>query len=200
MVKKSFFRDIELDVFNGVYDPAEDSFLLAENLEAGNRIRVPGVDGGKCKDVDGGKCKDVLDMGTGTGLLAIVAARQGAKVTGCDVNPTAVECAQKNAKKNSVDVKFIVSDLFGNVRGKYDLIVFNPPYVPSPEIENDGCGGGKQGREVIDRFMKDVDEYLKPGGSVLLLVSSLNEFERGRVIARKKLFFEELRVLELFKP
>lgn len=70
---------------------------------------------------------NVLDMGTGTGYVAIFLAKKGFKVEGTDINKKAVNVAKKNMKLNGVHCRFFTSDLFSNVRGKYDIITFNPP-------------------------------------------------------------------------
>ena len=98
-IKKVFFEDYVFFVSENVYEPAEDSFLFAENLVV------------KEGDV-------VLDMGTGCGILGVVAAEKAAKVVAVDVNPYAVRCAKKNAKLNGVSNKifFVQGDLFTAIR------------------------------------------------------------------------------------
>lgn len=180
----------DIKVTESVYDPAEDSYLFAKNL--------------KVK-----KGEKVLDMGTGSGILAIIAARQGGNVTATDINPQALECARRNAQKNKVKIDFLESDLFKNIKGKFDLIIFNAPYVPTDpgELKDVECiawAGGEHGRKVIIRFVKAAPKFLKPGGRILLMVSSLNDvlddlrmaFET-RIVAEKRLFLERLYVIEL---
>ena len=84
--KKVFFANYTFHVSESVYEPAEDSFLFAENL------KVP----------DGAS---VIDMGTGCGILGIIAAENASKVVAVDINPHAVRCAKKNAKLNNVENK-----------------------------------------------------------------------------------------------
>ena len=180
----------DVDVAESVYDPAEDSYLFAENL----RVK---------------RGEKVLDMGTGSGILAIIAAKQGADVTAVDINPRAIECARRKAQKSGVKIGFLESDLFENIKGKFDLITFNPPYVPTePEelknIESTAWDGGEQGRKVIICFLKSAPKFLKPGGRILLMVSSLNDIlndlRRGfetKIVAEKPLFFERLYLVEL---
>ncbi len=71
--------------------------------------------------------KDVLDLGTGSGLIAIYFALKGRKVTASDINREALEVAKENALKFNLKVKFIQSDLFNEIDSKFDLILFNPP-------------------------------------------------------------------------
>jgi release factor glutamine methyltransferase len=183
----------KFEVFPQVYPPSDDSFLLAEHLSVGKGERV-------------------LDMGTGCGIQGIVASKQGGKVLACDISERAVECASYNARLNRVDMKVVRSDLFENIEGNFDLIAFNPPYLISepsePEDElKKAWDGGRDGREVMDRFISEVGDYLDEGGRVILLQSSINGLEKTvstfrnfgfdtRVVAEKNLFFERLYLLE----
>ncbi|WP_456471826.1 HemK2/MTQ2 family protein methyltransferase [Methanocaldococcus sp.] len=148
-----------------VYEPAEDTFLLLKNLV----------------DV---KNKRVLDVGTGTGILAIEAYKRGGIVEGIDINPKAIELAKKNAKLNNVNVKFYLSDLFSNVKGKFDVILFNPPYLPTEEDDiidsylNYAFDGGRDGRRVLDKFIDEVDKYLNKNGLVQIVQSSLTDIDK----------------------
>jgi release factor glutamine methyltransferase len=175
-----------------VYEPAEDSMFLADNL---------GVLGGDL----------VLDMGTGTGFLALLAAIKAKKVLGVDVNPRAIEVARGNALLNNIkNVEFRVSDLFSDIRDEvFDLIIFNPPYLPVDEMDMLGrsWSGGSNGLDIIKRFLKSAPDYLNEGGGIWLLVSSLNDLDELReilngnnleseILAKKKLWFEEIYVIK----
>lgn len=188
---KIFYRNYVFEVFPQVYLPAEDSFLLAESLA-----------------VKGGR---TLDIGTGCGIQAIVVTERASKVLACDISMEAVKCAGYNACLNKANIEVFQSDLFESVSGKFDLIVFNPPYLPSDPSDTDdelrkSWDGGKNGREVIDRFIDDAAKFLKPEGRVQLVASSLGnvghvmqKFKeaclRPEITARKKYFFEELCVV-----
>ncbi len=161
--KRVFFSRYVFDVVENVYEPAEDSFLFAENLVIGE------------SDV-------VLDMGTGCGILGVVAAERAGIVVAVDVNPYAVCCARENAMLNGVFDKFLFmqSDLFSAFRvgERFDVILFNAPYLPSNGDE--GCSwlgrawwGGIGGRQVIDRFIDDAPKYLRRDGFIFLMQSSL---------------------------
>ncbi|MDD2531405.1 MAG: hypothetical protein PHO61_01805, partial [Candidatus ainarchaeum sp.] len=102
------------------------------------------------------------------------------------------------------------SNLFSNIKEKFDFIVFNPPYIPSDEIKWIDLDGGLKCREVIDVFVSKVGVHLRKNGIFLLLISSLNNKKEVcsllkkndflvRVVGRKKLFFEELLVLRCVK-
>ncbi|MDD5111936.1 MAG: methyltransferase, partial [Candidatus Altiarchaeota archaeon] len=127
------YKNLKLELSKDVYEPAEDSFLLADAIvvNAGERV---------------------LDMGTGTGILALLASANASRVLGIDINPSAVTLAQKNAKQNNItNAEFRFGDLFSGVDGKFDVIIFNPPYLP---LEEEGLlarawSGGKNGIEVL---------------------------------------------------
>lgn len=194
--KKVFFAEYVFTIFEDVYEPAEDSFLFAENLVA--------------HDND-----SVIDVGTGCGILGVVAAARANRVLAVDINSKAVGCAKENAKLNRVDHKmlFMVGDLFASirVRKQFDLILFNAPYLPSEEFEGDSWlvrawAGGSSGRRLIDRFIQAAPKYLRPDGRILLMQSTLSDVEetlhsfeeaslRADVIARQVLPFFEAIVL-----
>jgi len=198
--KKVFFKDYVFLVDENVYEPAEDSFLLAENLNV--------------RDGDA-----VLDMGTGCGILAVLAAERAKTVVAVDLNPYALKCAAKNVETNGVSGKidFRLGDLFQPIRQseRFNLILFNSPYLPSePDEENSWLGkawsGGADGRRVIDRFIADAPNYLCAGGIVQLVQSSLSDIdqtvqmftEKGlpvKVSAELKVAFEKLVLIEARK-
>lgn len=128
----------------------------------------------------------VLDMGTGSGILAFAAAERGAAVTATDINPAALEHAKE---QTNLQINFIESDLFQKIRGKFDLIVFNPPYLPTSKVGRTGdliekaWDGGDTGREVLDRFLEQCKSYLAPSGKILFVQSNLT----GKKQTEKKL-------------
>ncbi len=181
------YYGLKLKLHPQVYEPAEDTFLLAENLAVGEN------------DI-------ALDVGTGTGLIALLMARKASHVLGVDINPIAVELAEENARLNGIEnVEFRLSDLFENVSGKFDVITFNAPYLPGePEEPIDlALVGGKTGREVLDRFIEEVPGYLRAGGTVQIVQSSITGVEEtierlekagftAKVAAKRHVFFEDI--------
>lgn len=138
-----------------VYQPSEDTRLL---LAVAQKELRPG--------------DRVLEIGTGSGYIATGLARE-AEVVATDINPYAVAAARRGG------VSIIRADLFAGIRGRFDLVIFNPPYLPTREEERIddwleyALDGGETGREVIGRFAKDVSRVLAPGGRILIIISSL---------------------------
>jgi release factor glutamine methyltransferase len=122
----------------------------------------------------------VLDLCTGSGLLALVAAARGASSTAIDVSRRALASVRLNAAVNRVRVTALRGDLFEPVAGRrFDLIVSNPPYLPDPEEALPARGparawdAGPSGRAFLDRICAGVGEHLNPGGALLLIHSSV---------------------------
>ena len=150
-----------------VYQPEADTFLLLRAAKAEVR---PG--------------DRVLEVGTGSGRIA-AALVQDCDVVATDINPHAAFCARKEG------LEVVRCDLFSGLRGRYDLILFNPPYLPTKKEERIddwleyALDGGTTGREVIARFAAAVDGVLAPQGRILLLVSGLTGIEEVcRLFAR----------------
>lgn len=152
----------------------------------------------------------VLEIGTGSGILAKEASKYAKEVIACDINKKLIkELKEKNKRnKNRNKIRFTYSDLFLNINSqKFNLIIFNPPYLPSKEIIDKRIDGGKNGTQIIEKFLKKAKQYLKKDGQILLLCSSLNKNIEGlfrkykykfKKIDEKKMFFEKLYVYELF--
>jgi len=173
-----------------VYQPAEDSRLLAEtvteHLRPGDRL---------------------LDVGTGSGYVAAQAREAGADVVGSDVNPHA--CRQAAA----TGVPVVRADILSAFRaGSFDVVTFNPPYLPTdPDVEwgdwmEAALSGGEDGRAAVEPFLDDVGRVLAPEGRAVVLVSTLTDpdavsqfaAEHGLAtseLARESYPFEQLLVL-----
>ncbi len=141
-------------------------------------------------------------MGAGTGIQAETCINLGFNnVLAADIDKEAV-----NFIKNKLKIKSIESNLFEKVKAKFDLIIFNPPYLPeSKHDKKKDTTGGKLGDETIIKFLNQVKNHLTKEGDILLLLSSYTPRERinkiikssykAKKLAEKKLFFEKFEVL-----
>ena len=179
---------IKIEECENIYEPREDSYLLADAVNhyaEGN----------------------VLDMGTGTGIQGIIAAKKGCNVTFADINPKAITCAEHNAKANGVNGQFIITDMFSKITDRYNTIIFNPPYLDDVTDLTKGANisldGGSDGRKYIDILLNNFKKYVKTKYNILLLESSINKYQididkyNAEVVASKRIFFEEMVVLRI---
>ncbi|MFE5536930.1 HemK2/MTQ2 family protein methyltransferase [Streptomyces sp. NPDC056519] len=148
----------------GVYRPQADTALLAQALAR----------------EDLGPGSEVLEIGTGTGGLALQAADTGARVTAVDVSWPAVVTARLNALRRRLPLRVVHGDLAGRDGDhRYDLVVSNPPYVPAPGVRPPSRGperawdAGPDGRTVIDRLCARAPRLLRPGGALLMVHSGM---------------------------
>jgi len=157
-----------------VYPPEADTFLLLEAALA---------------DVSPGD--RVLEIGTGSGRIA-AALVQTCDVVVTDINPHSTFCARQKG------LDAVRTDLFSGLRGRFDLILFNPPYLPTQPDERiddwleHALDGGATGRMVIERCAASVGDMLAPGGRILLLVSSLTGLSEVREIFAGRGFLAEV--------
>jgi release factor glutamine methyltransferase len=180
-------RLIDIDTADEVYNPNDDSYMLLKIVEVA-------------------RDEAFLEIGSGTGLIAIHAAKMGAKVTATDVNPHAVELTRRNATRNQAHIQVLQSDLFEKVNGYFDVIAFNPPYLPGDSnstswIERSWSGGGK-GSEVSVSFLDQAWRHLTPGGRIYMVLSSLTgltsvlkaakERYESEMLKEERMFFESL--------
>jgi len=178
-----------------IYEPAEDSFLLQNAVKKYAH-------------------SNVLDMGTGSGIQALTAVEQGCSVSAVDINPQVVQHLRAQArqqKKSKRSITVFQSDLFSRVKGMFDTIIFNPPYLPQDEgIDDVSLYGGEKGWEISARFFSQVSSFLNPQGVILFLFSSLTNKPQIEKIIRQHLFqweevgrqkiaFEELYVYKIQK-
>ncbi|MDO8480240.1 MAG: DUF2431 domain-containing protein [Nanoarchaeota archaeon] len=164
-----------------IYEPREDSFLLEKWV----------------KKLARGRC---LDVGTGSGIQAQAALKKAREVMGVDINPAAVAQCRKSIPK----AKFYVSDLFSYFdeqkdKRKFDTIIFNAPYLPAEGEKDAALDGGKEGHEIIARFLRESKHYLSKGGQILLIFSSLTKKEEvDKQIKKNKMKSEELEKIHVF--
>lgn len=173
-----------------VYLPQEDSFLLSSTLK---------------KEILKLKSKELkfLEIGAGSGIQLQTLLNSGIdnkNIFACDINIEAVkEC--KRQKFNCIQ-----SNLFENIKGKFNLIIFNPPYLPEDKREpldsRIATTGGKEGSEIINNFLQQSKNYIEKEGKIFLVTSNLTKginwkgWKKKRV-AKQRLFFEEIYVWKL---
>ncbi|MFF4427184.1 HemK2/MTQ2 family protein methyltransferase [Streptomyces sp. NPDC001549] len=144
----------------GVYRPQADTWFLAQALRREHL----------------GPQTEMLEIGTGTGVLALLGASRGARVTAVDVSWPAVATARLNALRRRLPPRLAHGDFAARTAGRsFDLIIANPPYVPAPAKRLPSRGlerawdAGPDGRAIIDRICESATTRLRPGG-VLLMV------------------------------
>ena len=156
---------LTLTIPKDVYDPAEDSFLLVEN------ITIPAN-------------SKVLEIGSGTGYVSLLLAKKfsQAEYFCLDINPSAVITTKKNALMNKLPLIVLASDLFSSLKLSrlFDIILFNSPYLPISEegLLSKAWSGGEGGLEIVDEYLATLDKYLKKRGSSYLVVSSKTDLEK----------------------
>lgn len=199
-----------------IYQPAEDSLMFTDFLKKYLSRLVPTTNNSMpqpnnknwrgCQQPTAVSSMKMLDMGTGSGILAKTALEflSSKNITAVDINPDAVKELEKEK------FKVVQSDLFSQITShhpiKFDLIVFNAPYLPldprEPKSSRVATTGGKRGDEIAIKFLKQAKKHLDKNGKILLLISSLTPMDRiekfkPKIVARKKVFMEELRILEI---
>lgn len=184
---------------DNVYVPAEDSYLLADNLEIEYGMSV-------------------LEIGTGSGIVAMYASRLTDNITVTDVNFDACELARKNFQANNIEnIEILFGNLFEPLENrKFDVILFNTPYLPTEEGEviddtlNYAFDGGLNGRKVIDLFLNELKSHLNDGGIVQMIQSSLSGNEEtlakldelgfmAEIKASEHFFFEDITLINAYK-
>ena len=191
--------DFIINTDDNVYIPAEDSYMLADNLEI----------------TEG---QSVLEIGTGSGIVAMYASRLTDNITVTDINFDACELARKNFEANNIEnIEILFGNLFEPVKNrKFDVILFNTPYLPTEEGEvlddtlNYAFDGGLNGRKVIDLFLNEVGNHLNDGGIVQLIQSSLSGNEEtlekldklgfiAEIAESEHFFFEDITLINAYK-
>lgn len=204
-----------------VYSPSDDTFLIVDYFR--KVVTSSSFDGYNIK-----KVKYILDMGTGTGIIAIFLQMLSSqllslnpKIYASDILKEAIICAKNNKKINNFkgEIRFIHSDLFKSfpkkLTHKFNVIIFNPPYLPGLEIKTDkpstdidySWNGGEEGYETLLEFFNQVVPFLNPDHNAICLLyfitssrvlrDNISEillklgFETN-IIAKKHIFFEDI--------
>ncbi|MES2154496.1 MAG: HemK2/MTQ2 family protein methyltransferase [bacterium] len=147
-----------------VYVPSDDTFLLAKAVA---QEVVPG--------------QRFVEVGCGAGLVSLVAAHAGAAVTATDLNPHAIATARHNARENHLGMDVVQADLLAGLSGPFDVVAFNPPYLPTAPDEvvpgplNLAFDGGKDGNGTVLRFAQQLSRLAHRPRTVLVVHSSLSD-------------------------
>jgi release factor glutamine methyltransferase len=153
---------------------------------------------------------DLLEMGCGSGLLSLVAAREGARVTAVDINPAAVECTRANARRNGIEVRVEQSDVFDNLPVRaFDRIVVNPPFYKG-KPSNDAAFAWYCGAEFdfFRKFFGALPGYAHAGSRTWMILSEVCDLAGIRRVAgmhncslhaqyRSRKLFEQFTVFEI---
>lgn len=170
------FMGLNFKVNPGVLIPRQDTETLVEEVL---KAVTPGM--------------EVLDLCTGSGCIAVSLAKfvPGAKVQGVDISPEALKVSEENARRNGVNVHFFLSDMFGQVEGKFDMIVSNPPYIPTGEIQglmpevkdfepHLALDGKEDGLWFYRILAGEGKKYLKPKGTLMVEIGC----DQGKDVSR----------------
>jgi len=183
-------------VYDDIYEPGEDSYLMQKYVEIYSK-----------------NCKNVLDMGTGSGIQAITAAKNAKSVLAVDINPKAVKQAKLAVEMERLkNITVRESNLFLKIKkNKFDLIIFNPPYLPKEkDVDDIALFSGKRGIKTTEEFLDNVNEFLSDNGKILLISSSLasqslldealkRNLLENKILEKIHMFFEDVFLHELTK-
>ena len=201
--------------YENVYAPSDDSFLIVDYFRG--CFTQDFFDG-----MDMKKIKNALDMGTGSGILAIFLQMLKAQhplfnpmIYASDILKEAIECAKINEKFNDFNenISFIRSNLFESfpksLKNAFNVIIFNPPYLPSLELVklkerkapiDRSWDGGTRGYDVFSRFLEDIKDFMDPNDCLIYYISSsrVNLEELSNLIDSKGFTNQELNKKHLF--
>jgi release factor glutamine methyltransferase len=175
--------------YANIYKPAEDTFLLADALS----------------DARG---DNALEIGTGSGYIAGILARNFKNVVATDIDAKALLYAKSNY--NMDNISYICCDAADAIVGmRFDLIAINPPYMPSDSIKDRSIDGGNGGIEVAISMLKSASRLLADHGNIYMVISSLSDYSRlisfikdklgldALIIMKRAYWFEELFVIKI---
>ncbi len=179
---KAYFYGLEFKVNENVLSPRPETELLVETA---------------LKYINQNGYKSALDLCTGSGCVAISVKKNcDIEITASDISAKALQIAKENAKNNNVDIQFIRSDMFTNLEGKFDIILSNPPYIDTAEIEDLqtevkdhdprlALDGGEMGLKFYNIIHDNLRKYLNDNGMIImeigedqkhLIISLFNDF------------------------
>ena len=190
IIGETEFMGLKFKVNSNVLIPRQDTETLVEEAL---KVVAPGM--------------HVLDLCTGSGciIVSILHNVPQAEGTATDISKQALLVAKENAKQNGVQVNFERSDLFDAVTGVFDVIVSNPPYIPSgevpklmPEVRSfepmEALDGREDGLYFYRKIVASCPEHLKPGGRILFEIG----YDQGRAVSGllEEAGFQEIRIVK----
>ena len=193
ITKKQEFMKMDFYVDENVLIPQPDTEIVVEEA-----IDI----------INSNKLSEVLDMCTGSGILAICIAKytDASRITAVDISEKALEVAEKNAISNNIDTKieFIKSDMFKNISEKFDLIISNPPYIKtgviktlSEEVKNEpilALDGGTDGLDFYNIIAENAKKYLNENGYLVLEIGYDQKTEVTNLLETQG--YSEIRVIK----
>jgi len=169
------YKDITVKVLPGVFHPGLffSTKILLKYLE---RIELNEI--------------TLLELGAGTGLISVFAAKQNAKATATDINPTAIKNIKLNGNKNSVELKVLHSDLFDNIPEQtFDFVIINPPYfAKDPKNENEYAWFCGSDFSFFKKLFKQIGDYICASTNVIMSLSEDCDIEMIKSLAKKSGF------------
>ncbi len=184
------FMGLRFKVNSNVLIPRQDTETLVEQVL---KIVKPGM--------------KVLDLCTGSGCVLISVLKNALELTGMgsDISKTALLVAKENAKLHEVDAEWVRSDLFDNITETFDVIMANPPYIPTGEIlslmpevrdfePENALDGGADGLDFYRKITEQVKDYLNPGGYVYMEIG----YDQGEAVSElmRNAGFTEVEVIK----
>ncbi|MES2747111.1 MAG: methyltransferase [Bacteroidota bacterium] len=133
------------------------------------------------------KNKSFLELGCGSGIISVYAAKNGARVTASDINTTALEFLEKSASENEVEITLLKSDVFEKLQGKsFDCIVINPPYYPNnPTSIKEMAWFCGEHFEYFEKLFDQLPSYITSENEVFMILSVDCDLEKIKAIASK---------------
>lgn len=195
ITNKQEFMGLSFFVDENVLIPQPDTEILVEEaIKYANQIK---------------ENVEILDMCTGSGCIGVALAKhvKNAKVTLVDISTKALEVAKKNAKENEVKekVNFIQSDMFENIKSKFDVIVSNPPYIKTKvineldlQVQNEpklALDGGENGLKFYEILISEAPKYLKENGKIFLEIG-YDQKKEVEELARNSKFYKEIETVK----
>jgi release factor glutamine methyltransferase len=139
------------------------------------------------------KEKKVLELGCGCGIISVLAAKKGARITATDINTIALEALEKNASNNAVSIEVIFSNLFENLKEKhFDFVIINPPYYPkTPNSIAENAWFCGENFEYFEKLFLQLPDFITAENKIYMILSEDCELKKIKAIALKnKIAFE----------